>query len=333
VDRMTGRTAPPLPTEGRFPSLAGATAWLNSPPLDPAGLRGKVVVVEFCTYTCINWLRTLPYVRAWAEKYRDNGVVVIGVHTPEFSFEHELENVRRALEEMNVGYPIAVDSDHAIWEAFANRYWPALYFIDPRGNIRHHRFGEGDYEGSETVIQQLLTEAGVNGIVDDLVAVDPFGPESEADWDNLHSPETYLGVQRAGSFASPGGMRPSRQHSYIAPARLALNEWALSGDWTAESDKVLLNGATGRICLRFHARVLHLVMGPMGGTTSVAFRVTIDGEPPRASSGGDVDVDGGGLLDEPRMYQLIRRQGPVVDSSFEIEFLDAGAGAYVFTFG
>ena len=235
MERMTGPTTP-LPTEGRFPSLEGATEWLNTPPLSPGDLRGRVVVVDFCTYTCINWLRTLPYVRAWAEKYRDYGVVVIGVHTPEFSFEHELENVRRALKELNVEYPIAVDNDYAIWDAFSNNYWPALYFIDAQGNIRHHRFGEGDYEGSETVIQQLLTEAGVDGVPADLVAVDPVGPEAEADWDDLRSPETYLGYERTRNFASPGGMQPGR-HSYVAPESMPLNDWALSGDWTATNDR------------------------------------------------------------------------------------------------
>jgi thiol-disulfide isomerase/thioredoxin len=332
MERMTGPTAP-LPTEGSFPSLKGANEWLNSPPLDPADLRGRVVVADFCTYTCINWLRTLPYVRAWAEKYKDLGLVVIGVHTPEFSFEHDLENVRRALEEMNVEYPIAVDNDYAIWDAFANHYWPALYFIDAQGSIRHHRFGEGDYAGSETVIQQLLTEAGVDGVPDDLVAVDPEGPEAEAEWDELRSPEAYLGYQRAQNFASPGGMQPGQQHPYVAPDTLALNDWALSGDWTAEADRVVLNEPNGRVSFRFHARDVHLVMGPMDRGSSVAFRVSIDGEPPRGASGNDTDDDGVGLLDEQRMYQLIRQQGPVVDRRFEIEFLDRGAEAFVFTFG
>ena len=331
MERMMGPTTP-LPTEGRFPSLEGATEWLNSPPLNPGDLRGRVVVVDICTYTCINWLRTLPYVRAWVEKYRDHGVVVIGVHTPEFSFEHELENVRRALKELNVEYPMAVDNDYAIWDAFSNNYWPALYFIDAQGNIRHHRFGEGDYEGSETVIQQLLTEAGVARIPADLVAVDAVGPEAEADWDNLRSPETYLGYERTRNLASPGGMQPGR-HSYVAPESMPLNDWALSGDWTATNDRVLLNDPNGRISFRFHARDVHLVMGPVDGATSVAFRVSIDGEPPRGASGSDVDADGAGLLVEQRMYQLVRQQGPVVDRLFEIEFLDRGAEAFVFTFG
>jgi thiol-disulfide isomerase/thioredoxin len=331
MERMVGPTTP-LPTEGRFPSLEGATEWLNSPPLDPGDLRGRVVVVDFCTYTCINWIRTLPYVRAWAEKYRDHGVVVIGVHTPEFSFEHELENVRRALEELNVEYPIAVDNEYAIWDAFSNNYWPALYFIDAQGGIRHHRYGEGDYEQSETVIQNLLIEAGADRIAE-LVAVEPVGPEVEADWDDLGSPETYLGYKRTRNFASPGGMPPGRQNSYAAPDTLRLNDWALSGDWTSEAESVVLNQTNGRISFRFHARDVNLVMGPVSGATSVAFRVSIDGNPPRGASGNDIDDEGAGLLVEQRMYQLIRQQGPVVDRLFEIEFLDRGAEAFVFTFG
>jgi thiol-disulfide isomerase/thioredoxin len=332
MERMM-RPTTPLPTEGHFPSLEGATTWLNSPPLDPGSLRGKVVVVDFCTYTCINWLRTLPYVRAWAEKYRDHGVVVIGVHTPEFSFEHELENVRRALEEQNVEYPIAVDNEYAIWDAFSNNYWPALYFIDAQGGIRHHRYGEGDYERSETVIQDLLIEAGADRVAGGLVAVDPAGSEVEADWDDLRSPETYLGYGRTRNFASPGGMPPGRQNPYVAPDALRLNDWALSGDWTAETESVVLNRPNGRISYRFHARDVHLVMGPASGATSVPFRVSIDGNPPRGASGNDMDDEGAGLLLEQRMYQLVRQQGPVVDRLFEIEFLDRGAEAFVFTFG
>ena len=331
MEQRTGPTMT-LPTEGRFPPLAGATEWQNSAPLDPADLRGRVVVINFCTYTCINWLRSLPYVRAWSEKYNNYGVVVIGVHTPEFSFEHELENVRRALKELEVGYPVAVDNNYAIWDAFANNYWPALYFIDAQGNIRHHRFGEGDYETSETVIQQLLTEAGIDGVPADLVAVDPVGPEAEADWDDLRSPETYLAYERTRNFASPGGLQRGR-HSYVAPESMPLNDWALSGDWEATNDSVLLNDPNGRISFRFHARDVHLVMGPVDGATSVAFRVSIDGEPPRGASGSDVDGAGAGLLVEQRMYQLIRQGEPVVDRLFEIEFLDRGAEAFVFTFG
>jgi len=322
-----------LPVEGRFPSLAGATAWLNSPPLDPEGLQGKVVVVDFCTYTCINWLRTLPYVRAWAEKYRDLGLVVIGAHTPEFSFESDLDNVRQALVAMAVDYPVAVDNGYAIWDAFANHYWPAQYFIDATGRIRHHWFGEGDYERSETVIQQLCADAGTGQVDDALVTVDPLGPEVEADWVNLRSPETYLGYGRTHNFASPGGMAPGRPHAYVTPEKLPLNGWALSGSWTANPESVVLHHPKGGISFRFHARDVHLVMGPMDGSTPVAFRVSIDREPLRDASGSDVDDGGAGLLTEPRMYQLVRQRGPIADRLFAIEFLDRGAEAFAFTFG
>lgn len=323
-----------LPVEGSFPSLAGATAWLNSPPLDPEGLQGKVVLVDFCTYTCINWLRTLPYIRAWAEKYRDLGLVIIGAHTPEFSFESDLDNVRQALTAMAVEYPVAVDNAYSIWDAFANHYWPALYFIDATGRIRHHWFGEGDYERSERVIRQLLDASGAGDAVDDtLVTVDPLGPEVEADWVNLRSTETYLGYQRARNFASPDGMAPGRPHSYVSPDTLPLDHWALSGDWTANPESVVLHHPKGGISFRFHARDVHLVMGPMDGSTPVAFRVSIDGEPLRDASGSDVDDDGAGLLSWPRMYQLVRQRGRIADRLFTIDFLDRGAEAFAFTFG
>jgi Thioredoxin like C-terminal domain/AhpC/TSA family len=322
-----------LPTEGRFPSLAGATEWLHSPALDPAGLRGKVVLIDFCTYTCINWLRTLAYIRAWAQWYRDHGLAVIGVHTPEFSFEHDLEKVRRALASLNVDYPIAVDNDYAVWEAFANHYWPALYFIDAEGNIRHHWFGEGDYERSEAVIQELLRDAGADDIGAELVAIDPVGPEVEADWDNLGSPETYLGTERTRNFASRDRLSRGEARTYEAPDSLRVNDWALSGDWTAEAESVFSNEPNGRVAFRFHARDVNLVMGPRKAGSPVAFRVSIDGEPPRTSFGSDADGEGAGLLDQQRMYQLVRQQGPVVDRTFEIEFLDRGAEAFAFTFG
>jgi len=323
-----------LPVEGRFPSLAGATAWLNSLPLDPEGLQGKIVVVDFCTYTCINWIRTLPYVRAWAEKYRDLGLVVIGVHTPEFSFESDLDNVRQALKAMAVEYPVAVDNDYSIWDAFANHYWPALYFIDPDGRIRDHRFGEGDYERSERAIQQLIAAGGAGDAVDEtLVAVDPLGPEVEAEWNNLPSPETYLGYGRTQNFASPDGMATGRPHSYNTPDTLPLNYWALSGNWTANPESVVLHHPKGGISFRFQARDVHLVMGPMDGSTPVAFRVSIDGERLRDSSGSDVDDEGAGLLTEPRMYQLVRQRGPIADRLFTIHFFDRGAEAFAFTFG
>src|SRR5918996_875772 len=249
-----------LPIEGRLPSLDGATEWLNSPPLTAADLRGNVVLIDFWTYTCINWLRTLPYVRAWADKYKDHGLVVIGVHTPEFDFEHELDNVRRAAKDLRVNYPIAIDNDYAIWSAFDNHYWPALYFVDAEGKIRHHQFGEGQYDQSEMIIQRLLTEAGVGGIDHELVSVDARGVEAAADWDSLRSPENYLGYQRTENFASPNGAVLGTRHVYAAPARLRLNHWALTGDWTVQAHAAVLNQAGGRLAYRFHARDLHLVM-------------------------------------------------------------------------
>jgi thiol-disulfide isomerase/thioredoxin len=322
-----------LPTEGRFPSLAGATDWIHSPPLDPASQRGKVVLIDFCTYTCINWLRTLSYVRAWAGAYRDDGLVVIGVHTPEFSFEHDLDNVRRALISMNVDWPIAVDNDYAVWDAFANHYWPALYFIDAEGSIRHHWFGEGDYERSEAVIQQLLRGAGAVDVGDELVAIDPVGPEVEADWDNLGSPETYLGGDRSRNFASRDRMSIGRTQTYVVPESLRLNDWALSGDWTAEAESVSSIEPNGRISFRFHARDVNLVMGPRVRGAPVPFRIMIDGDPPHRGFGSDADEDGAGLLEEQRMYQLVRQREPIIDRLFEIEFLDRGAEAFAFTFG
>jgi thiol-disulfide isomerase/thioredoxin len=252
-----------LPFEADMPSLDGATGWLNSPPLTPAGLRGKVVLVQFWTYTCINWLRTLPYVRAWAEKYKDQGLVVIGVSTPEFEFEHNIENVRRSVKEMGITYPIAIDNDYAIWRAFDNNYWPALYFVDARGHIRHHYFGEGDYEQSERVIQQLLAEAGRGGIDPALVSVNGAGTEAAADWGSLESPENYVGYERTVNFASPAGAVLDQRRVYAAPPRLDLNHWALSGDWTMGGQATASNQAKGRIVYRFHARDLHLVMRPV----------------------------------------------------------------------
>ena len=322
-----------LPIEGHLPSLEGATEWINSPPLTPSDLRGKVALFDFCTYTCINWIRTLPYIRAWAERYSDDGLVMVGVHTPEFSFEKDLENVREALKQMRVTYPVAVDSDHAVWEAFANQYWPALYFVDVEGRIRHHRFGEGDYDRSEIVIQQLLAEAGAEGIGEELVPVDPQGAEVAADWGSLGSGETYLGYRRTDGFASPGGLTPNEARVYDVPDRLRRNHWALAGDWTATPGAVVLNEPNGRIARHFEARDLHVVMGPPARGSSVRFRVFIDGEPPAAAAGSDVDADGSGQLDQQRMYQLIRQHGPITDRLFEIEFLDAGAEGFAFTFG
>jgi thiol-disulfide isomerase/thioredoxin len=335
-DTAVGEAAPStvhLPVEGSLPSFEGAIAWLNSPPLTPAGLRGKVVLIDIWTYTCINWLRTLPYIRAWAEKYRDHGLVVIGVHSPEFPFEHDLDNVRRAAAAMRVEYPIAVDSNFAIWRALQNNYWPALYIADAQGNIRRHYFGEGAYEESELVIQQLLGEAGFDGFDAAPVSVEPQGLEVAADWDDLESPETYLGYERAENFASPGGVAWDTPRTYTAPERLHLNHWGLSGDWTVGEKAAVLNTAGGRIAFRFHARDLHLVLVPPAGGSSARFHVLLDGQAPAAAHGGDIDEQGNGVVSEPRLYQLIREQQPIRDRQFEIEFLDPGVGAYVFTFG
>jgi thiol-disulfide isomerase/thioredoxin len=322
-----------LPVEGSLPPLSGATGWLNSPPVTAADLGGHAVLVNFWTYTCINWLRQLPYLRAWSEKYQDRGLIVLGVHTPEFDVEHDLDNLRRAATDLRVDYPVAVDNDYAIWDAFSNRYWPALYFVDAQGQIRHHRFGEGDYERSEATMQRLLTEAGVAGIGQDLVSVDPGGVEAAADWDSLWSPENYLGYQRTENFASPNGAVLGTRHVYAAPARLALNHWALSGDWTVQRQAIVLHQAEGRIAYRFHARDLHLVMGPAAPGTSIRCRVLVDGQPPGAAHGTDVDDQGNGTVTEPRLYQLVRQPGPVTDRTFEITFLDPGVQAYGFTFG
>jgi len=326
------RDSAQLPVEGELPSFDGSTGWLNSPPLTSAGLRGKVVVVDFWTYTCINWLRQLPYVRAWGSKYADRGLVVVGVHTPEFPFEQEAGNVRRAVRDLRVDCPVAMDSDYAIWQAFGNQYWPALYFADAEGRIRHHHFGEGEYERSETVIQQLLAEAG-STTSDSVVSIDGRGLEAEADWATLRSPETYAGYYRTENFASPGGVVPDQPHSYDAPADLRLNRWALSGDWTMRPHAPRSNEADGRIVYRFHARDLHMVMGPAAASSSVRFRVLLDGRPPGAAHGADLDEDGRGAVVEQRLYQLIRQPGHITDRTFEITFLDPGVEAFAFTFG
>jgi thiol-disulfide isomerase/thioredoxin len=332
VQQITSKPAR-LPIEGEFPSLGGATRWLNSPPLTPEGLRGKVVLVQVWTYTCINWLRTLPYVRAWAKKYQDQGLVVIGVHTPEFPFEKDLDNVRREAKDMKVDYQIVIDNDYAVWRAFDNQYWPALYFVDAKGHIRHHHFGEGDYEQSERIVQQLLSEAGARDTGPELVSVDAQGAEAAADWGNLKSPEAYVGYERSENFESPGGAARDQRHVYGAPAKLKLNHWALSGDWTVGKQATRLNQPNGRITYRFHARDLHLVMGPAAPGTSVRFRVLIDGQPPGAAHGIDVDEQGYGTVTQQRLYQLIRQPKPIADRQFEIEFLDPGVEAFAFTFG
>jgi thiol-disulfide isomerase/thioredoxin len=303
---------PPLRAEGHLPSFDGATEWLNSAPLSPADLRGQVVLVDFWTLTCINWLRTEPYVRTWSQAYRDDGLVVVGVHTPEFSFEHEVERVRRATEQRTIDYPVALDNDYAVWSAFDNHYWPALYFVDREGVIRDHHFGEGRYEQSERVIQQLL------GIARDLAVVEAAGVEAEADWDNLRSQETYLGYAR-------GGHTAPLEH-------LQLNQWGLGGKWTSGAEKVTLERANGSIAVRFHARDAHLVLS-RNAHDPIPFRVLLDGEAPGSSHGIDVDEDGGGVLDAGRLYQLVRQRESIRERTLEITFLERGAEAYVFTFG
>jgi thiol-disulfide isomerase/thioredoxin len=330
--RSATHPAAELPVEGHLPGFDGATGWLNSPPLTAADLRGRVVVVNFWTYTCINWLRTLPYVRAWADRYQDQGLV-IGVHTPEFGFEHDLDNVRREVEDLGVDYPVAIDNDYAIWTAFSNHYWPALYFVDAQGQIRHHRFGEGDYQMSEMILQQLLAEAGSGGTDQDLVSVDARGVEVAADWASLRSPENYLGYERTDSFVAPNGAILDTPYAYAAPTRLRLNHWALSGDWTVKQQAIVLNQAGGRILYRFHARDLHLVMAPTTPAGPIRFRVLLDEQPPGAAHGTDVDDQGNGTLTQPRLYQLIRQPGAVSERTFEITFLDPGVQAYAFTFG
>jgi thiol-disulfide isomerase/thioredoxin len=309
-----------------MPLLSGATEWFSSEPLSPAGLRGHVVLVDFWTLTCINWLRTEPHVRAWSQAYRGDGLVVIGVHTPEFSFEHQIDLVRQATHDRLIDYPVAVDNDYAIWTAFNNHYWPALYFIDADGIIRDHHFGEGNYEESERLIQRLL------GIRRELTPVAGVGVEAEADWNELRTPETYLGYGRGENFASPGRPASDKRHSYEFPQRLAFNQWALAGEWTLGREKVTLEQPRGSIGFRFHARDAHLVLsartpGP------IPFRVLLDGRPPGPSHGVDTDEDGNGLLQHGRLYQLVRQQGPVREVVLQISFLQPGAEAYAFTFG
>jgi thiol-disulfide isomerase/thioredoxin len=299
-------------------SLDGAPQWLNSEPLTAAGLRGKVVLVQFWTYTCINWIRTLPYVRAWSERYRPHGLVVVGAHAPEFPFERNLDNVREAARAMRVEYPVAIDNEFAIWSAFSNRYWPALYFVDAEGEVRHQHFGEGEYESSERVLQQLLTDAGAEDVGSEVAPVVGEGVEAAPDWDAIRSPETYLGI---------GAPRDQPVEA------LRLNDWALAGDWSVAHQAAMLMEANGRIAFRFHARDLHLVMGPAERGASIPFRVLVDGQAPNDAHGVDVGEDGSGTVTQQRLYQLIRQQGPVRERTFEITFLEPGVEAYAFTFG
>jgi thiol-disulfide isomerase/thioredoxin len=315
---VTAMSAPTRTTE--LASLSSATEWINSPPLTAEGLQGRVVLVQFWTYSCVNWVRTLPYVRAWAQKYRDQGLTVIGVHAPEFDFERQLANARWGAENLRVDYPVAVDNDFAIWRAFDNHYWPALYLIDGHGRVRYHHFGEGGYEQAERFIQKLLTEAGARGVGQSLVSVTPQGTEVAADWENIKSPETYLGSERGENRAS-------------SEARLQLNQWAMGGKWTVQKQAVVLNEPNGRIVYRFHARDLNLVMASGARGKPARFRILIDGHPPGRAHGLDVDEQGSGAVTEPRMYQLIRQPGAIADRQFEIQFLEPGVEVFVFTFG
>jgi thiol-disulfide isomerase/thioredoxin len=310
----------------RMPSLGGATEWLNSEPLGPAELRGHVVLVNFWTLTCINWLRQAPYVRAWSHAYRGDGLVVIGVHTPEFSFEHDIDGVRQATREREIDYPVVVDNDYAVWSAFDNHYWPALYFVDADGVIRDQQFGEGRYEQSERIIQQLL------GVERELVSVEGLGVEAEADWDHLRTPETYLGYERSEHFASPDGAAFDGRRAYELPERLRFNHWALAGEWTIGREHVALDQAGGSIAIRFHSRHAHLVLSP-GAREPIPFRVLLDGEAPGPSHGVDIAEDGNGLLRDGRMYQLVREHDAVRERTLEITFLEPGAESYAFTFG
>lgn len=331
-----GHSGAPLPVEGTMPTLDGATGWLNSPPLSREQLHGKVVLIDFWTYSCINCLRAMPFVHEWAQRYRDHGLVVIGVHTPEFAFERDPRNVMKAVQQLKVEYPVALDNQYAIWRAFNNRYWPAHYFVDAQGNIRGHQFGEGNYAHSEQVIRRLLVEAGQTELPPpaDPAAADLQGVATQADMGNLRSPETYLGHARAEQFASPGGQRADAAFGYTLPSTLALNQWGLSGQWRVNDEAAQLQQAGGRIAFQFHARDLHLVLAPGEDGKPVRFRVLLDGKPlPAADAGADVAADGTGTVNEHRLYQLIRQRGTIGPHRFEIEFLDAGVQAYAFTFG
>jgi cytochrome c biogenesis protein CcdA/thiol-disulfide isomerase/thioredoxin len=324
---------PVLPIEGDLPPLAGAVAWLNSPPLTAQGLKGHVVLVDFWTYSCINCLRSLPYVEAWAQKYRDQGLIVIGVHAPEFAFERNSDNVRAAIKKFGIDYPVAIDNHYAIWRGFNNEYWPADYFIDAQGHIRYHQFGEGGYGASERVIQELLREAGDKAVPTGIVAVTGGGIEEAADVADIASPETYIGTERATDFVSPGGAVPDQPHDYTAPAALALNQWALAGNWRVGAEDAVLDQPGGGITFRFHARDLNLVLGPARNGKPVRFQVLIDGHAPGSDRGADIDAAGNGTVTAQRLYQLVRLTGPVADHVFSIRFLDPGVDAYAFTFG
>jgi cytochrome c biogenesis protein CcdA/thiol-disulfide isomerase/thioredoxin len=324
-----------FPVEGQLPALSGATGWINSPALTPGGLRGKVVLIDFWTYSCINCLRSLPYVNGWYEKYKNHGLAVIGVHSPEFAFEKDVGNVKRAVHDLNVTYPVALDSNYGIWRAFDNQYWPAHYFIDAQGRIRGHHFGEGDYPESERIIRELLTEAGFKDLPPTgISAAAAKGVQAAADDNNMLSPETYVGYARAEHFSSPAGVVPDQPKDYEAPTKLDINQWALTGKWTVDEEKGTLNNGGGSLVFRFQARDLHLVLGPGPGGKPVRFRVRMDGADPGASHGTDTDASGAGVVTDQRLYQLIRQPpGEIHRHTFTIEFLDAGVQAYAFTFG
>ena len=332
VHRLVGEQDA-LPVEGRLPSFEGATGWLNSDPLTPDGLRGRVVLTDFWTYTCVNWLRTLPYLRAWAAKYGNDGLTVIGVHTPEFDFEANLDNVIAQSRRLGVEYPIAVDSGYGVWRAFANHFWPALYIADAAGRIRFHHFGEGEYAMTEMVIQQLLVDGGAHGIDQDLVMVEPHGLEVAADWRTLQSPETYVGYRQSTGFAQEDVASFDEPGVYTLPGRLRLNQWALSGNWAVAGHAAVLNEHGGRIAFQFHARDLNLVMGPTSQGALNPFRVYLDGQRANDERGSDMDPDGSGIVSDQRTYQLVRQPGAIADRLFEIEFLEVGVEAYCFTFG
>jgi hypothetical protein len=322
-----------LPVEGPLPAFSGATGWLNSPPLTPEGLRGRVVLVDFWTYTCVNWLRTLPYVRAWDAKYAAQGLTTIGVHTPEFDFEHDVDNIIAQAGALRVPYPIAVDSDYGVWRAFDNHYWPAVYIADAQGRIRYHHFGEGEYAMQEMVIQQLLLEAGAEDVDPDQVAVDPVGPEVAADYQTLRSPETYLGYGQTTGMVSPDGLRADQPHDYAPPPRLRLNEWAPSGAWSISRRAATATAPNARLAIRFQARDVNLVMGPAVRGAAIPVRVRLDGQPATGAYGTDVAADGTGSVAEQRLYQLIRQPDPISERVFEIELLEPGVELFCFTFG
>jgi cytochrome c biogenesis protein CcdA/thiol-disulfide isomerase/thioredoxin len=326
-------TSDSLPVEGQLPDLKGAVQWLNSEPLTAEQLKGKVVLVDFWTYSCINCLRSLPYVKAWADKYRDQGLVVIGVHAPEFAFERDVKNVTKAMKDLGINYPVAIDNDYKIWRAFDNQYWPAHYFADAQGRIRYHHFGEGAYDESERVIQELLRESGKGQITSDLIDASGKGVQQAADMNEVKSPETYLGFERAENFVSPGGAKGDRAASYSTPQSLPLNSWGLDGQWNIAAERASLTAANGKISYRFHARDLHLVLGPGNDGKPVRFKVMIDGKAPGDAHGTDVAPDGSGTVTEQRLYQLVRQPGDVADHTFSIEFSDPGVSAYAFTFG